>query len=123
MPGGTYRLQLNLIWYDLHLAICSVDPVHKEDFLHSVLTACYPNDEPSLDTISADRLSVLFMVFCVGAFFDFDQPLVPRESEEYYILGRAAMCVRPIYDHPTVYAIQSMVCPGSYVPLIETHSV
>ncbi|GJJ12360.1 hypothetical protein Clacol_006601 [Clathrus columnatus] len=86
----------------------SVDPVHKEDFLAQVLNETYPNEEPSIAKIASDRLSCLFMVFAVGAFFDFEQPLVPSEAENYYILARAALCVQPIYDYPTVYAIQSM---------------
>jgi hypothetical protein len=86
-----------------------VDPVHQKDFVDTVLSACYPDGQPSVHNISADRLSVLFMVFAVGAFFDFEQALVPREAEDCYILARAALCVKPIYDFPTVYAIQSMV--------------
>ncbi|KIJ44330.1 hypothetical protein M422DRAFT_30475 [Sphaerobolus stellatus SS14] len=102
----------------------SVDPVHKEDFLHRVLTECYPNGQPCLDTISADRLSVLFMVFTVGAFFDFEQALVPREAEDFYIMARAALCVQPIYDHPTVYAVQSMTLMMWYQTLAghRTHA-
>lgn len=87
----------------------SVDPVHKEDFLTRVLPECYPHEQPSVAHVSSDRLSAIFMVFAVGAFFDFEQPLVSREAEDYYVLARAALCVRPIYDYPTVYAIQSMV--------------
>jgi len=86
----------------------SVDPVHQEDFMRMVLAECYQNGQPSLGNMSADRLSVLFMVFGVGAFFDFEQPLVPREAEDFYVLARATLCVKPIYDFPTVYAIQSM---------------
>lgn len=93
--------------------ILSVDPVHKEDFLDRVLAECYPNGEPSIANTSSDRLSTIFMVFAVGAFFDFEQTLVPREAEDYYTLARAALCVRPIYDYPTVYAIQSMVCDNN----------
>ncbi|KAF8517529.1 hypothetical protein BU17DRAFT_91655 [Hysterangium stoloniferum] len=86
----------------------SVDPVHKEDFINSVLGRCYPNQQPSITNLAADRLSAMFMVFSVGAFFDFDQPLVPREAEDFYTLARACLCLQPIYDHPTVYSIQSM---------------
>ncbi|KAF8582323.1 hypothetical protein K439DRAFT_1635430 [Ramaria rubella] len=86
----------------------SVDPVHQDDFMHRVLTECYPDNEPSMSRMSADRLSVMFMVFAVGAFFDFDQPLIAPEAEDFYILARAALCVDPVYDHPTVYGIQSM---------------
>lgn len=77
--------------------------------MRMVLAECYQNGQPSLGNMSADRLSVLFMVFGVGAFFDFEQPLVPREAEDFYVLARATLCVKPIYDFPTVYAIQSMV--------------
>lgn len=77
--------------------------------MHRVLTECYPEHEPSVASMSADRLSVMFMVFAVGAFFDFEQPLIPPEAEEFYVLARAALCVRPVYDYPTVYSIQSMV--------------
>lgn len=59
--------------------------------------------------MSADRLSVMFMVFAVGTFFDFDKPLIAPEAEDYHNLARAALCVRPIYDYPTVYAVQAMV--------------
>ncbi|KAF8499931.1 hypothetical protein JB92DRAFT_3124774 [Gautieria morchelliformis] len=68
----------------------SVDPVHQADFMHRVLTECYPDHEPSLSRISADLVD-------------------PPEAEDFYVLARAALCVRPVYDYPTVYAIQSMV--------------
>lgn len=77
--------------------------------MHRVLTECYPDHEPTVSRILADRLSVMFMVFAVGAFFDFEQPLIPPEAEDFYILARATLCIRPVYDYPTVYAIQSMV--------------
>lgn len=94
-----------------------MDPVHRTDFMHRVLTECYPNNEPTMSHMSADRLSVMFMVFAIGAFFDFEQPLIPPEAEDFYTLARAALCVRPVYDYPTVYAIQSMVhdlCVGGW---------
>ena len=80
--------------------------------MSSVLGECYPGDEPatSLRHISPHILSILFMACAMGSLANVGEPRCFVEAEEYHTLARASLCIQPMYEYPTVWAAQSMVC-------------
>jgi hypothetical protein len=40
---------------------------------------------------------------------DLTQPLVPSNGQRYYLLSRASLCLDPVFESPTVTALQAMV--------------
>ncbi|KAF8524198.1 fungal-specific transcription factor domain-containing protein [Gautieria morchelliformis] len=99
---------------------CSL-PIQKDD-LDALMTEMYPNGQRSTNLQDANlhRLSLLLMVFAIGALFDIEKPLCPSEAEEYHSLARAALCGEQIFNNTTLDCVQSMslmvwymrMCPG-----------
>ena len=77
----------------------------------SVVAECYPQKEPaaSLRHVSSHILSILFMLCGVGVLANIEESRRFVVAEEYHALARAALCIHPIYEYPTVFAVQSMV--------------
>lgn len=40
---------------------------------------------------------------------DVNRPASSVEAEEYHTLARACICILPVYQHPSLYAVQAMV--------------
>jgi hypothetical protein len=45
----------------------------------------------------------------MGDFMDLTKPLVPSSGLRYYLLARASLCLEPVFESPTVTALQAMV--------------
>lgn len=85
-------------------------PISKDD-LDALIAEVYPDrSKPSnLQPMNLHRLSLLFMVLAIGALFDVQKPLCPREAEEYHSVARAALCGEQIFNNTTLDCVQSMV--------------
>jgi hypothetical protein len=85
-------------------------PIQKDD-LDALLAEVYPDGQrpTTLQDANLHRLSLLFMVFAIGALFDIERPLCPSEAEEYHSLARAALCGEQIFNNTTLDCVQSMV--------------
>jgi len=55
------------------------------------------------------------MVFAIGEYMDLTQPLGTANGFRYYLLSRACLCLEPVYESPTVTALQAMYLMGVYI--------
>ena len=85
-------------------------PIAKED-LNILMAEVYIDGElpASLRQVNLHRLSLLLMVFAMGALFDVEKPLCPSEAEAYHSLARAALSGDEIFNNTTLDCVQSMV--------------
>lgn len=85
-------------------------PVTKDD-INLLMSEVYAEGRKptSLQHINLHRLSLILMVFAMGALFDIEKPLCPSEAEEYNSLARAALCGEQIFTNTTLDCVQSMV--------------
>lgn len=52
---------------------------------------------------------VCYQVFAIGDLLDLTQPWVLSRGLRYYLLARASLCLDPVFESPTVTALQAMV--------------
>ncbi|KIJ40914.1 hypothetical protein M422DRAFT_780572 [Sphaerobolus stellatus SS14] len=109
--------------YFTHFAWCS-NPITKSFFMSNILAECYPAEEPAASLVRTHShiASTLFMVCGLGMVADFQNKRRFVEAEEYHTLARAALCICPVYEYPTVYAAQSMAVMLLYHMCTEKRS-
>ncbi|KAJ7140724.1 hypothetical protein C8R44DRAFT_726447 [Mycena epipterygia] len=78
-------------------------PIMRDE-LFELLTQVYGPASCSLH-----QMAVLYGVFALGALVDLALPAYNAESERYFDLGRAALSVRSVFEHPSTAAIQALV--------------
>ncbi|KIJ55221.1 hypothetical protein M422DRAFT_774306 [Sphaerobolus stellatus SS14] len=126
IPSYHRAVQLSEIYFD-HFAWCSL-PIPKDelyDILNNDIFTERTNTERIMPTslnakISLHRLSLILMVFALGALFDANTPICSVEAEDYHSLARAALCGDQIFNSTSLDCIQSMclmvwymrMCPG-----------
>ncbi|KAF7313707.1 Zn(2)-C6 fungal-type domain-containing protein [Mycena chlorophos] len=98
-------------------------PISREEMIDEFLTPIYKsardrknwqgeNDFPH--TISPHRLSVLFLMFALGALVDLTLEPHNVESDQYYHASRAALALRSVFDSPEMATVQSVLLMSSY---------
>ena len=74
-----------------------------------------PNAGPPLDDpLLSHQLALMFMVLAIGSLMDTKRPAYNIEAEKYYHLSRAALFQSPIFEEPTLAAVQTLVCTIAY---------
>ena len=69
-----------------------------------------PNKAPDMeDPLLSHQLSLLYMVLAIGSLMDTSRPAYNVEAEKYHHLARAALFQSPIFEEPTLTAVQSLV--------------
>lgn len=97
-----------------------MNPVPQDIFTACVLAECYDiHGVPvtSLRPVSPHILSIFFMICGLGSLADVDNGHRFVEAEEFHTIARAALCIRPVYEYPSLHAAQSMV--SLYSPLLN----
>ena len=61
------------------------------------------------DPLLAHQLSLLYMILAIGSLMDVTRPAYNVEAEKYHHLARAALFQSPIFEEPTLIAVQSLV--------------
>lgn len=51
----------------------------------------------------------MFMVLAIGSLMDIKRPAYNIEAEKYHQLARAALFQSPIFEEPTLHAVQALV--------------
>ena len=51
----------------------------------------------------------MFMVLAIGSLMDIKRPAYTIEAEKYHQLARAALFQSPIFEEPTINAVQVLV--------------
>ena len=61
------------------------------------------------DPLMSHQLALLFMVLAIGSLMDVARPAYNIEAEKYHQLARAALFQSPIFEEPTLAAVQTLV--------------
>jgi hypothetical protein len=64
--------------------------------------------EDSEDYSGPHDLALLFMVFAIGALVDLRQDPTNPEAEHYHQIARAAICLQPVLEKPSLVTIQTL---------------
>jgi hypothetical protein len=74
-------------------------------------------DRPYQDYSGPHDLALIFLVFAVGALVDLSQEPYNAEGEHYHILAKAALCLQPVLEKPSLVAIQALYLLSVYLAM------
>lgn len=74
-------------------------------------------DSPYEDYSGPHDLALLFLVFAIGALMDLGQEPYNAEAEHYHILAKAALCLQPVLEKPSLVAIQALYLLSVYIAM------
>ncbi|KAM5532910.1 hypothetical protein V8D89_013462 [Ganoderma adspersum] len=99
------------------------NPVSPAQFHDSAFNQFYnPNTTPQMDDpLMSHQLALLFMVLAIGSLMDVARPAYNIEAEKYHQLARAALFQSPIFEEPTLAAVQTLYLMAFYLFLSERH--
>ena len=88
------------------------NPISLETFDAQVYSQFYGVNvgPPSDDPLVSHRLSLMFMVLAIGSLMNTSLPAYNLEAEKYHQLAKAALFQHPLFDEPTINAVQALVC-------------
>lgn len=84
--------------------------VSREQLMDELLPSYYSNSpmEPFDEPKGDHELALLLLVFAVGALVDLQQEPFNPEAEHYHQLARAAICLQPVLEKPSLITIQAI---------------
>lgn len=84
--------------------------VTRSQLIDEMLPTMYGKEAtvPSEDYSGPHDLALLFLVFAVGALVDLTQEPSSAEAEHYHQIARAAICLQPILEKPSLVTIQAL---------------
>ena len=87
------------------------NPISLSQFNANVFDQLYnPHTPgPSNDPLLSHQLALIFMVFAIGSLMYIKRPAYNIEAEKYHQLARAALFQSPIFEEPTLNAVQALV--------------
>ncbi|KAH9935858.1 uncharacterized protein BXZ73DRAFT_45387 [Epithele typhae] len=99
------------------------NPVSMAQFNEAAFNQFYnPNTTPSMDDpLMSHQLALMFMVLAIGSLMDITRPAYNIEAEKYHQLARAALFQSPIFEEPTLAAVQTLYLMAFYLFLSERH--
>ena len=103
--------------YTLIRSYFRYDPINKESFDTEIYSQIYDQATGPIpdDPLTSHQLSVMFMVLAIGSLMNISLPSYSLEAEKYHQLARAALFHYPIFDEPTITAVQALVCTHSSI--------
>ncbi|GJJ06680.1 hypothetical protein Clacol_000875 [Clathrus columnatus] len=90
--------------------------------LHGPTASAEGAQATDLRHISPHILSILFMACGLGSLADISNSRRFVEAEEYHTIARAVLCLRPVYEYPTLHAAQAMCLMLLYHMITERRS-
>jgi hypothetical protein len=70
----------------------------------------HPNAAPPVNDIYlSHQLGLMFMVLAIGSLMDIKRQAYNVDAEKYHMLARAALFQSPIFEQPTISAVQALV--------------
>lgn len=95
--------------------------ITREQLMDEMLPIIYKRPDAKAcsfqDYSGPHDLALLFLVFAVGALVDLNQEPYNAEGEHYHILGKAALCLQPVLEKPSLVAIQALWLLGIYTAM------
>ncbi|OSD02999.1 hypothetical protein PYCCODRAFT_1477291 [Trametes coccinea BRFM310] len=121
LPGLDEATELRRIYFQ-HAA-WMYNPVSVGQFNENAFNVFYnPNKAVDMeDPLLPHQYSLLYMVFAIGSLMDTSRPAYNVEAEKYHHLARAALFQSPIFEEPTLTAVQSLYLMAFYLFLSERH--
>lgn len=84
--------------------------VSLDQFNENIYYQFYNPNGPILeDPLLSHQLAVMFMVLSIGSLMDTKRPSYNIDAEKYHQLARAALFQSPIFEEPTIHAVQVLV--------------
>ncbi|KAI0788811.1 hypothetical protein C8Q75DRAFT_719488 [Abortiporus biennis] len=125
LPPADEAAELRQIYYE-HAA-WMYNPISSVQFNENVYNQFYspnaapPSSDPSEVHQWSHRLALMFMVLAIGSLMDTRRPAYNIEAEKYHHLARAALFQSPIFEQPTLNAVQSLYLMAFFLFLTERH--
>lgn len=119
MPINFYHLVVNFVDKDDRYNVISLPQFNENAFFVFYTT---PGPEgPIDDHLRSHQLALMFMVLAIGSLMDTKRPAYNIEAERYHQLARASLFQSPIFEEPTLNAVQTLV--GTFrIRLLVFHS-
>jgi hypothetical protein len=101
-------------------------PIWRHELINEVVTPIYQHYNRVKDStfdvqiplnVTAHKLAVLFLVFCLGALMDLTIPAYSAEADNYFNLGRASLTVLSVFDATEIWTVQAVLIMAQ----IHTH--
>lgn len=82
----------------------------SKDQIDDELLPLYYSNAPlkAKENKNVHELALLFLVFAVGALVDVVQETSNAEAEHYHQIARAAICLQPVLEKPSLVTIQAL---------------
>ena len=95
----------------MHLLAPRYNPVSPEAFNEQAFNVFYNVTTPPQldDPLIAHQLALMFMVLAIGSLMDLARPAYNVDAEKYHQLARAALFQCPVFEEPTLSAVQALV--------------
>ncbi|EKM50390.1 uncharacterized protein PHACADRAFT_263672 [Phanerochaete carnosa HHB-10118-sp] len=121
LPPADEAADLRHIYFQ-HAA-CRYNIVSLDQFNEHVYYLFYnPNAGPPLDDpLLSHQLALMFMIIAIGSLMDTKRPAYNIEAEKYHQLARAALFQSPVFEEPTIHAVQTFYLMAFYLFLSERH--
>ncbi|KAI0820381.1 fungal-specific transcription factor domain-containing protein [Trametes gibbosa] len=121
LPGVDEAAELRRIYFQ-HAA-WMYNPVTMAQLNESAFNIFYdPHKAPDMDDpLLSHQLALLYMILAIGSLMDTTRPAYNVEAEKYHQLSRAALFQSPIFEEPTLTAVQSLYLMAFYLFLSERH--
>ncbi|KAI0080184.1 hypothetical protein K474DRAFT_1590475 [Panus rudis PR-1116 ss-1] len=121
LPPADEAAELRRIYFQ-HAA-WMYNPISLEQFnIHTYYQFYNPNTAPPIDDpLLSHQLALMFMVLAIGSLMDTNRPAYNIEAEKFHQLARAALFQSPIFEEPTLHAVQALYLMAFYLFLSERH--
>ncbi|KAI0691234.1 hypothetical protein BC835DRAFT_1279571 [Cytidiella melzeri] len=121
LPPADEAADLRQIYFQHAAWMYSI--VSLEQFNEQVYYQFYnPNAAPPVNDIYlSHQLGLMFMVLAIGSLMDIKRQAYNIEAEKYHMLARAALFQSPIFEQPTISAVQTLYLMAFYMFLSERH--
>ncbi|KAJ8461802.1 hypothetical protein ONZ45_g18167 [Pleurotus djamor] len=73
-----------------------------------------PSIDSDPDPAAPHALATIFFILALGALLDIKNPPYGAEAERYYILGKAALSLRTVFDFPSIRSVQAVGLMATY---------
>ncbi|EIW58721.1 uncharacterized protein TRAVEDRAFT_123989 [Trametes versicolor FP-101664 SS1] len=121
LPGVDEACELRRIYFQN--AAWMYNPVTMAQLNESAYNIFYNTSKaPDMDDpLLSHQLALLYMILAIGSLMDTTRPAYNVEAEKYHQLARAALFQSPIFEEPTLTAVQSLYLMAFYLFLSERH--
>ncbi|KAI0924799.1 hypothetical protein AcW2_005572 [Taiwanofungus camphoratus] len=121
LPPADEAAELRQIYFT-HAA-WMYNPVSLAQFNEQAFYVFYnPSAAPQMDDpLLAHQLALMFIVLAIGSLMDLARPAYNIEAEKYHQLARAALFQSPLFEEPTLNAVQTLYLMAFYLFLSERH--